>query len=653
MANVRNEKEMKKLIVVAVITLAVVCGVALMRAAAVPGVNTKTSVKPSIKGVAEVNRETVTVEEFQEYVDGVAVRLHFAAGTTKVFESHELEELLEGYLKERILLYQDARATGAYETEEFQRSFEMAHNNLVARKFTNGKLRELIEVTDDDLADIVPSEWIHLKMRQILLLNPREAEGVLALIRDGGDFIELLREHSVGPGARRDGDLGYKFPGSGYFSPADDMYLFTLEKGDISDVVETPLGPAIVKIEDKKVFSKEEIEEMLQGPRNRIFNEKLQKHISEIRKSAGVEIYVDALYDCVRAMEDGRKKDAVIAKAGDREFYFFDLQRTIMTPYDRIYIDPDQDKLFELYRGNVDQRITDFLLAQEGTIWGVKAESDREKKDLKKYDQLVAMRIKAESILSDLDVTDEEAREYFSENPNEFNRPERVRLWQIFVTNEETARLVYDKLLEGGSLSGLALEYSEDEVSKDLGGVVGTFTREDMLPEIAEAAFALLPGDFSEIIKTDLGYHIVWVDSTSSAKTYEFDEIRGKARKAVLRGKQEKRFSEYVDALYEKAVIEVNDDALRKMAENSKTKKSRARPGSSPHNFGQSPHGPDGMPTSSSGPSPHGPGGMLPHSSAPSPHGPGGMLPHGSAPSPHGSGEMQSNGADASTQDVD
>jgi parvulin-like peptidyl-prolyl isomerase len=628
---------MKRILLVVSIALAGVCVIALMRVAAVPGKYPK----PTIDGVALVNKEAVPLEEFREYVDAASKARHFAAGTVQELQLHEVEGLLTSYIKKQILIYQDARKQGIYESEDFQRAYELAENQLVARKFSKTELRELLEVTDDELADIIPTQWIHLKMRQILLANRGEAESVRAAIMEGTDFIELLRERSIGPGAARDGDLGYRFPGTGYFSPADDVYLFTLEKGDISEVVDTPLGPAVVRIEDKKVFDEHEIQAMMEKPRGTIFNEKLQKHIAEIREEVGVEIYDAALYKCVETMEDGRKKDALIAKAGEREFYFFDIQRVILKAYDQIYIEPDVKQLFSLYQSNINGRVTEYLLAQEARMFGIKADTDWEKKELGKYKRIVAIRLEAERIFADLEVTDEEAREYFRENPMEFNSVERLRLWQIFVKDESTAKLVHDKLLAGGNFRELATEYTEEEQAKKSAGFVGTLTRKDMTPELAEAAFALLPGDFSDVVKSELGYHIVSVDASYSAKTYEFDEIRGKVRKTILRGKQEERFNEFVETLYSKAVIEVNDEALRELIADSKNAKRKAPPshfGGSPGGAGASPHGADGMPTTSSGASPHGPGGALPtNSSGASPHGSGGMPANSSGASPHGS----------------
>ena len=593
-----NVKRTSLIIVCALVFVGVV---ALMRVAAVP----RTEV--TIDGVALVNRQSISKAEFRSYIKASISRRHFAVGGVDV---GQLEEMLNGYIEEQILVYQDAARQGLFADKDFQRAYEFGENQLIARRYIAGELQETLEVTEDDLSEYIPSEWVSLKLRQILLSNRGEAEAVLAKARAGEDFIELVREYSIGPGAARDGDLGNRFPGSGYFLPAYDVYLFSLEAGEISDVVETPLGPAICKVEERKVYSEHEIKAMLRKPRNMIFSRKVQTHIREIREKVGAEIYADPLNECVAALDGGRKHDALIAKAGEREFYFMDLQRTIGVPYDRIYIEPSVDKLFQLYRDNIDSKISDYVLAQEARILGVSIETDAEKMELTKLKRRVALRMMGERIFAGLDVTDEEAREYFEEKPDEFNIPERVRLWQILLADEPTAKLVHEKLMAEESFEELAREYSIDKRKGSLSGLIGTLQKKDLEEELADAAFALLPGDYSDIIQTEHGYHILKVDGTYSARTFEFEDIKGIVRKAVLRGKQEERFAKYIQDLFAKAVIEINDEALRELIAEMKNRKP-----------GTSPHGAAGMPINSPGASPHGPGGMPINSSGASPHG--------------------------------
>ena len=65
------------------------------------------------------------------------------------------------------------------------------------------------------------------------------------------------------------------------------------------------------------------------------------------------------------------------------------------------------------------------------------------------------------------------------------------------------------KARAGADFGGLAKQYSDDPGSGPRGGDLGTFTRRQMVPPFSEAAFALRPGDFSAVVETDFGFHVI------------------------------------------------------------------------------------------------------------------------------------------------
>ncbi|RME73865.1 MAG: parvulin peptidyl-prolyl isomerase, partial [Planctomycetota bacterium] len=71
------------------------------------------------------------------------------------------------------------------------------------------------------------------------------------------------------------------------------------------------------------------------------------------------------------------------------------------------------------------------------------------------------------------------------------------------------AREVLEKLRAGGDFAALAREYSDDPSAAQNGGDLGAFSRSQMVPEFAEAAFRLKVGEISEPVKSPFGYHII------------------------------------------------------------------------------------------------------------------------------------------------
>jgi tetratricopeptide (TPR) repeat protein len=84
-----------------------------------------------------------------------------------------------------------------------------------------------------------------IRIRQIVVRVKAEAERILADLKNGADFVEMARSRSIDPSAARGGDLGYFGPGE--MIPAFEEATRVMKVGDISGVVETPIGYHIIK----------------------------------------------------------------------------------------------------------------------------------------------------------------------------------------------------------------------------------------------------------------------------------------------------------------------------------------------------------------------------------------------------------------------
>jgi parvulin-like peptidyl-prolyl isomerase len=91
-------------------------------------------------------------------------------------------------------------------------------------------------------------------------------------------------------------------------------------------------------------------------------------------------------------------------------------------------------------------------------------------------------------------------------------RAEHVHARHIVVATEEEARLVLNQLQAGSDFASLARTYSQDISTRDLGGDLGFFPVVVLTSrEVDAAAFALQPGQLSDVVPSDLGFHIVQV----------------------------------------------------------------------------------------------------------------------------------------------
>jgi parvulin-like peptidyl-prolyl isomerase len=74
---------------------------------------------------------------------------------------------------------------------------------------------------------------------------------------------------------------------------------------------------------------------------------------------------------------------------------------------------------------------------------------------------------------------------------------------------KKVAAEVQAKAKKGQDFAGLAKQFSDEPGAKERAGNLGKFTKPQMVKPFADAAFALKPGDISEVVETDFGFHVI------------------------------------------------------------------------------------------------------------------------------------------------
>ncbi len=240
----------------------------------------------------------------------------------------------------------------------------------------------------------------------------------------------------------------------------------------------------------------------------------------------------------VQASKDGDKTDDTkgVVKAGKWEISKEKLaiiQEYMKEKYNYT-LTKEQEKEF------IDYVLNKKLLAMEA-----KEKGYAERKDIKikyewDYEELISHAYYEDAVLKKSEVTESEARRYYDSNKAEFAE---VSAAHILVKNRELAQNLIQRIKSGEKFEDIAMQYSEDETTKNSGGDLGFFGRGVMVEEFENAAFLLAPGEISsKPVQTLYGYHIIKV---REKRNNSFDDSKEK----IIKMLKEKRIKENFDAL--------------------------------------------------------------------------------------------------------
>ena len=175
---------------------------------------------------------------------------------------------------------------------------------------------------------------------------------------------------------------------------------------------------------------------------------------------------------------------------------------------------------------------------------------------------------------SHVTITDEQLKQFYDQNGEQFERPETVRAAHILLStrdavtgqevSEETKKerkQQIDRILErakkGEEFAALAREYSEDPGSKNTGGEY-TFARGQFRnPEFENAAFALKTNEISGVVTTAFGYHIIKLYEKMPAQKLELAKVKDDLKDGLSRREvQEKLLPDYLKSLKKEANLQ-------------------------------------------------------------------------------------------------
>jgi len=175
---------------------------------------------------------------------------------------------------------------------------ELYFDKVIKASVSEADARKLY---DEQVKLLKPEEEVQAS--HILVETEDKAKEIKEKLKNGGDFAQLAKENSKDPGSKETGgDLG--FFSRGQMVPQFEDVVFKLQKGDVSDPVQTQFGWHLIKLTDKRAKQPPAFDVVKDRIMQSMLLQKASKEAIDLRSKAKIE-YVDA--DIKKAMDDRAK----------------------------------------------------------------------------------------------------------------------------------------------------------------------------------------------------------------------------------------------------------------------------------------------------------------------------------------------------------
>ena len=177
-------------------------------------------------------------------------------------------------------------------------------------------------------------------------------------------------------------------------------------------------------------------------------------------------------------------------------------------------------------------------------------EADPEfKAQLNRLRESLLINFAGSKVIDAVKVSDEEIKEYYDANPEQFTQGKSVNASHILVDTEEKALELIKQIEDGADFAELAREHSSCP-SKEQGGSLGDFTQGQMVPEFDKAVFAMEVGEVTKTpVQTQFGYHLIKLNAKTEERVAEFDTVKGQIGEMLLGDKRRKAYESKINQL--------------------------------------------------------------------------------------------------------
>ncbi len=180
-------------------------------------------------------------------------------------------------------------------------------------------------------------------------------------------------------------------------------------------------------------------------------------------------------------------------------------------------------------------------------------------------DQIMMKKLVDYEVKSKISVLPSETNDYFEKHKDMFKEGDKYRVKNILIKAKDDVSFelvkveienVYNKLKEGANFDDLAMQYSQGPNAQK-GGDMGYIEQGQMLEVLDKAIFILKPGEFSEPVKSEIGYHIFKLEDIKYGKRSSLEDVQEDIRMMIFQDKFKAQGKEWLAGLKKKAYISI------------------------------------------------------------------------------------------------
>jgi peptidyl-prolyl cis-trans isomerase C len=236
-----------------------------------------------------INNVSISLEEFHQMLEWQPLE-----GKMKLLSEKETRDFLENYVIAREVLYQEAKRKGLDKKKEILAKVEDFKRAMIIDALLEEVLRRKGEVTEEEIQRyyeknkalfVEPQE---IKIRQIIVDSEPVLREVLAKLTEGESFEKLASTYNIGKFREDGGNLGYIRRGqlAPSFVQFEEAAFSLKKKGEISEVIKTPYGYHILRLEDMRGTALRPIDRVREKIRSFLQPKKKQEAYLEYVKEA-------------------------------------------------------------------------------------------------------------------------------------------------------------------------------------------------------------------------------------------------------------------------------------------------------------------------------------------------------------------------------